>query len=142
MDSIPQSPLPEKDAERLVVLVEDEESVRKYIRHLLTSQGYFVTSFSKASDALKWVLSIECRVPLMITDIRLTGMTGKELADEVCRLKPDTKVLFISASSPYSLEELNPCSNQDGKLLSKPFSPPELLERVNQICGYRGDSAP
>jgi len=128
--------LQDKDVARLVVLVEDEESVRKYIWHLLTSQGYFVTSFSNASDALKWVVSIECKVPLMITDIRLPGMSGKELADEVCRLKPDTKILFITASSPYSLEELNPCSNQDGKLLGKPFSAPELLERVNKICGF------
>lgn len=122
----------------MVVLVEDEDSVRKFIWHLLTSQGYFVTAFSDASDALAWVLSIGHRIPLLITDIRLRGMSGKELADEVCRLKPDTKILFISASSPYALEELNPCSNQSGKLLGKPFSPTELLDRVNRICDSGG----
>jgi two-component system cell cycle sensor histidine kinase/response regulator CckA len=118
---------------RSIVLVEDEPSVQKLIHDVLKSAGYNPIPFANAEQVIPWIDSNPEKVDLLITDIKMPGMSGKELADRLCRSHPKLMVLFISGYSEYDQKDLNSCANPDGHFLEKPFLPSELVRRVNAI---------
>jgi FixJ family two-component response regulator len=125
----------------LVVLCEDDSLIRTLIVKILAKAGYRVESFASGFDGLAWFAHSSDRVSLLITDVNMPGMTGKALADEVCRLKPGTKILFITGFTHYQAHELNPCGSGDLNLLKKPFTPDTLLETVGNLVGSKDEPA-
>jgi two-component system cell cycle sensor histidine kinase/response regulator CckA len=121
----------------VIVLVEDEALIRTLIFRILTMHGYRVEAFASGRDGLAWLEGRPEPPDLVITDVNMPGMSGKAFADEVCKRRPGTKILFISGYSPYTHEDMNGCGNQGDVLLRKPFRPEDMLERVKAILAQK-----
>lgn len=111
-----------------VLLVEDEAPVRNVVAGMLRRGGHTVLEAVNGRDALRTVAKE--RVDLVITDVAMPEMNGRELAAELERLDPGTAVLFVSG---YVDDEL--LTLDAAHLLPKPFSQAELLSRVASLLG-------
>lgn len=124
-----------------ILLVEDEDMVRRMLRAALTRAGYRVWEASNGADAIeKWSGAIE-RIDLVITDIVMPMMNGLKLTEELRSRRPDIKVVFMSGHSDEILnrqKELNPPPD----LLRKPFLPDALVRKAREVLdqpyGRRG----
>jgi PAS domain S-box-containing protein len=79
-----------------VLLVEDDDAVRSFARLLLCEFGYNVLAASHAAEAIRIIGSHSGPVHLLLTDVIMPGMSGSEMAEQVQRLRPGIKVLFMS----------------------------------------------
>ncbi|MFI5180679.1 MAG: PAS domain S-box protein [Thermoanaerobaculia bacterium] len=115
-----------------VLLVEDEEAVRKIVHRILDSSGYRVLVAPSGEEALKIVRGHAGPIHLLVTDVVMPMMGGRELAEILCREYPQTKVLFVSGYTDDAVvrqgivEERSP-------FLQKPFSPLTLARKVREI---------
>jgi CheY-like chemotaxis protein len=111
---------------RHILVVDDEEEVRQALAETLVDFGYVVVTAASGEEALP-VLVNDRGVGLVITDVRMPGMSGLELADEIRRRWPEVKVVLISG---YFLPESTPQS-----FLKKPFHMKELASVVRSKLG-------
>jgi PAS domain S-box-containing protein len=114
-----------------ILLVEDEEDVRKLARRVLIESGYGVVEARNGAEALIAANEHEGRIELMLTDVIMPLMNGPEVARRQASLRPEMKVLFMSGYTDGSLSQkglLEPGT----ELLQKPFPPSALLERVRK----------
>ena len=112
---------------RSILLVEDEKAVRKMARAALESCGYHVTEAECAEDALEL---LEGRtVDMLVTDLTMPGMGGRELAARVRTRLPETGVVFISGYAPDAswLDDV-----PGAVFLAKPFTPTDLLRSAGK----------
>lgn len=79
-----------------ILLVEDDATVRTLTVRLLERLGYHVTDFAGGAEALQWLGSTSERVDLLLTDVIMPEMNGKQLAERVLALRSDIRVLFVS----------------------------------------------
>jgi two-component system, cell cycle sensor histidine kinase and response regulator CckA len=117
-----------------ILLVEDEEPLRSLTRNLLVQSGYTVLETGDAAQALEIVNRHGGSIHLLLTDVVLPGMSGIVLAEEMHRMYPGMKVLFMSGYTYYagsSQKELD----TDAFLLRKPFAPDELRLKVREVLG-------
>ena len=112
-----------------VLVAEDDPAVREIIRRVLESAGYRVRCAADADAALR--LSSEGPVELLVTDLVMPGMGGKQLAQELRAAQPGLPVLFISAY----FEDGQSAMADGGDFLPKPFSREELLAQVRRTLG-------
>ncbi len=114
-----------------VLLVEDDAQLGTVTARILRDGGYRVVRAHDGKEALQ-LASKEPRIDLLLTDVVMPGLGGKEVADQVCRHHPETRVLFVSG---YPQEKLAQHAVSDGGLhfLSKPYSGPELIERLKLV---------
>jgi PAS domain S-box-containing protein len=115
-----------------VLLVEDDEFVRRFATEQLTDHGYKVTATGSGPEALEILDSIK-HIDLLFTDVILPGgMTGRQLAIEVVARRPGTPVLYASGYTESVLMHdgrLDP----DVSLLPKPYTNRQLLGRVHEL---------
>jgi two-component system, cell cycle sensor histidine kinase and response regulator CckA len=115
-----------------VLLVEDEPLVRELASTILQAQGYTVLAASNGEEALGTIQTASATIDLLITDVVMPGMRGKALAEQVARMYPDIKVLFISG---YATDAIA----QHGQLapgthfLSKPFTRTAFARKVREV---------
>ncbi|MCI0355109.1 MAG: PAS domain S-box protein [Acidobacteria bacterium] len=115
-----------------VLLVEDEESVRKLAAHCLREQGYTVLEASQGTEALQLCRERADPIHLLVTDVVMPGMGGRDLADQLIALRPDARVLFVSGYTGNAIVHhgiLDPGTF----LLSKPFRPLDLAQKVREV---------
>jgi len=112
-----------------ILLVEDEESVRKFASALLRRHGYRVLEASSAEEALALVASGE-RVDLVLTDVVMPGLTGPEMMTRL-RTERDVRGLYMSGYTERVLRD--GILQSQSELIEKPFGPTELLRRVRQV---------
>ena len=113
-------------------LVEDEATVRKFLHSVLTQVGYRVIEAEDGRHALEICGSFVDRIHLLLTDVMMANMGGRELAARLSDLRPGLKVLFMSGYA----EEVRPegWENRDEvDFLQKPFSPGMLAQRVRSV---------
>jgi predicted ATPase/signal transduction histidine kinase len=117
-----------------ILLVEDEESVRKFAAQALESQGYRILAFARARDALAMLEDPALEIHLAISDIVMPDMGGKELGERIRKSRPKLPILFISgyADQPESHDPL-----RGESLLQKPFGLSEIVNRVRKILRTR-----
>ncbi len=114
-----------------ILLVEDEDAVRQLARTILEGRGFQVLSAPSGPEALE-VLGREAQqIDLLLTDIVMPQMSGRQLAENALRLRPDLKVVFISGyeSENDAIETLGTASIGI-RSLPKPFNPYDLLRVV------------
>lgn len=113
---------------RSVLLVEDEDGVRKFARCVLEGQGYQVTEAPDAETAMK-LLSPHSEIDLLVTDLTMPGMDGRELAGRVREIWPRVAVVFVSGYVPDAgrLDDL-----RGAVFMPKPFTPGGLLQAVGK----------
>ena len=123
----PQAPPASTDAAgETVLIVEDEEAIRKLIRRVLERAGYRVL---EAADAVEGTRQFHARaVDLIIADVGLPGMQGDQLAESLLRGAPDTRVLLLSGYTEADIGER--VSDLGIVFLPKPFTPQDLLSAV------------
>jgi CheY-like chemotaxis protein len=121
-----------------ILLVEDEAFVRTATAEVLESAGYRLVIARSAGEALAAYRRCSWTVDLLLCDIVMPGMSGRELATALENLYPRTRVLLMSGYA----EQLAWCgSSACGKqFLSKPFSIPMLLRRVREVLDKPVDS--
>ncbi len=108
----------------VVVVVEDLDAVREVTREMLEADGFEVFEASTPRQALAILDEVGGRVDLVLSDVMMPEMTGRELAAAVRRLRPGLPVLFMSGL-PRSLD-----SSESGAFLAKPFTRSMLISHV------------
>lgn len=120
-----------------ILLTEDEESVRKLIQTFLDGQGYTVLVAEDAMSAINIVRDYPEPIDMLITDLKMPGMSGKELANRLCEIKPEIKILYISGYAEVEIEELTGCGSKEIHFLSKPFTSSELRLKVQTVLSNK-----
>jgi len=117
-----------------LLVVEDEEGVRVLVRDFLQMSGYTVLEAGRGEEALRIACEHAGEISLMITDVIMPGMNGRELAERMAVLRPDMKVLYMSGyaeTAVYRKGILDP----GAPFLQKPFGPPDLGRKVRDVLG-------
>jgi CheY-like chemotaxis protein len=119
-------------ASEVVLIVEDEESVRTMMARTLELEGYRILEASDGQEALELVEGRKEAVDLIITDLAMPQLNGRELADRVGRSRPDLPVLFISG---YTDDEMvrRGLIEPNKPFMSKPFTPEVLAAKVRAL---------
>ena len=117
-----------------VLIVEDEEPVRKLLRRVLVGAGYAVLAASDGEEALRLLSSSGHMPDLLLTDVVLPGRTGPEIAREVRDRVPDVAVLYISG---YTERAAGHTVAIDAPYMAKPFTPELLAQRVREVLDAR-----
>jgi two-component system, cell cycle sensor histidine kinase and response regulator CckA len=120
--------------------VEDEESVRSLVKEILETRGFKVLVASDGREGLEEALQYNHPIHLLISDLIMPAMNGRELADQLVMTHPETKVLFISGYSNDSTVGKR-IADEGVAFLDKPFTAQTLLQRIGDIFqGKTGSS--
>ena len=138
---------PEKDSEKKrkeelpvgsgkILLAEDEREVREVTREFLELAGYTVIEAEDGMEALAMAEEQEGKIDLLVTDMVMAGIGGRELAARLLAIRPELKVIYMSGYTEYANFK-----NEDFELrnvmLQKPFTRAALAAAVHQILGGR-----
>jgi PAS domain S-box-containing protein len=115
-----------------VLIVEDEEAIREVTRRILTRNGYTVLTAEGGAEALALASEHAGDIHLLVTDVVMPQMLGKEVAERVLTLRPDIRVLFMSG---YARPVLASKGTLDPgvTLLEKPFTEAALLAKAREV---------
>ena len=122
------------EATPTVLLVEDEDSVRRTMHLHFEKEGYQLLEASDGEEAEVIAQKYDEPIHVLVTDVVMPGMSGPQLAERLAAFRPDIKVLFVSGYPHDSLaghRGLDPRRN----FLPKPFSAAELIGRVRTLLG-------
>lgn len=119
---------PAPPARPVVLVVEDNDSVRDVAVAMVEEMGYEVLDASNGADAIK-VLMERDDITLLLSDVVMAGMTGPELVRQALEIRPDLKVLFASGYAGDTLEDMQGLPRFID-LVHKPFTREELTEKV------------
>jgi len=115
-----------------VLLAEDEEMVRRLAHRILAGQGYTVLAADDPQDALRLCAEHEGQIDLLITDVVMPGMGGRELAGQAVAVRPEMQVLYVSGYPDEAI--LHHGVLEPGMaFLQKPFTPSLLAAKVRQV---------
>ncbi len=115
-----------------IFLVEDEKSVRGFIHRILVNVGFKVVEAASGIEARDRILADKLMPDLLLTDVVMPGMSGRELAHSLLAINPKLKVLFMSGYTDELLTGQDNPPDSDN-FLPKPFSPAQLLEKISLI---------
>ncbi len=115
-----------------ILLVEDEEEIRNLLREMLEERGYQVIHATSGDDALRIYQERKPVIDLLLTDVVMPRMGGRELAEQLRMRQNDLKVLFMSGytGAATDLESLH---SPDLAFLPKPFTQGELLRKIRDM---------
>lgn len=119
-----------------VLIVDDEESVLRFVERVLRDAGYETATASDGPDAIE--VARKFRMDLLVTDVNMPQMKGDELARRLRQSEPDLKVLYLTGFSDQLFKERTTLW-QDEAFLDKPCSVKGLLEAVSLAAG-RGET--
>jgi two-component system cell cycle sensor histidine kinase/response regulator CckA len=115
-----------------ILVVEDNELVRNLTREALKQYGYRVIEAPGGEQALKVIEEFQEKIDLLLTDVVMPGLNGRELADQILLSRPDIKVLYMSGYADNAIVQYG-VLNSGLAFIEKPFSPETLAEMVRQI---------
>lgn len=118
-----------------VLLVEDEEIVRELSRHILEANGYRVLSAANGEDGLRTFKEFQGNIDLLITDVVMPEMSGRELATNISRLKPETRILFMSGYTDDAIVR-HGILEERMSFIQKPFSPDSLALKTRELLDH------
>jgi len=127
------------DAQRgseTVLLVEDEDGVRALIRQVLHKQGYTVLEARHGGEALLHCERHKGPIELLLTDVVLEQMSGRELAERLCPMRSEMKVLYVSGYTDDAIIHhgvLNPGT----AFLQKPFTTEALARKIREVLAAK-----
>jgi two-component system cell cycle sensor histidine kinase/response regulator CckA len=115
-----------------ILLVEDEPAVRAVVQQVLERHGYTVRAAPTGVLALKLLAANPGEVHLLLTDVVLPGMSGRQLATQFSALRPDARVLFMSGYTSDAVVR-HGVLEPGIAYLQKPFSPEALARKVRRV---------
>jgi PAS domain S-box-containing protein len=119
-------------ASETILLVEDQEGVREVAREFLEATGYRVLESRSPADAVRIAQEFSGEIHLLLTDVVMPEMGGRELADCVQRLRPQMKVLFMSGYTDDAIVH-HGVLDPDTAFLQKPFARGSLEQKVREV---------
>lgn len=119
-------------AQATILLAEDEYAVRALCSRVLQAAGYHVIEAADGAQAVELATRHAAQIDLVVTDVVMPGMSGREAADAICALRPETRVLYMSG---YTDDDILRHDVLRGLVafLPKPFTPDVLLARVQEL---------
>ena len=125
-----QSEIPQ--GQETILLVEDDELVRDLAADILEPNGYQVLTAANGIEALRICAEHVGKIELMITDVVMPQMGGRELAERVALMRPDTLVLYISGYTDDAVVR-HGVLDEEMAFLQKPFTPDTLARKVGDL---------
>ena len=117
-----------------ILLAEDEPNVRAVLTEILKTAGYQVLSAADGIEAVRRFQEHQDQIQLLLFDIMMPHLNGKEAADQIRQQRPDLPILFLSGYAPDSLQQ-RITADLDSTCLLKPVEPDDLLMTIKQILG-------
>ena len=115
-----------------LLLVEDEAAVRAIARRMLEGQGYRVLEASGGAEALAVAARVAGPIDLLITDVIMPEMSGRQLAEQLLAARPETRVLYVSGYTDNAISQHGVLA-PNVEFLQKPFSNESLSAKVRQV---------
>jgi len=120
-----------------VLVVEDQDGIRDIVRESLRRNGYKVLIAVDGNEALQMASAYPDPIHLLVTDLVMPNIGGRELAQRLTPLRPAMKVLFMSGYSEHSALDIE-ATNQSATILQKPFSLDALARLVRRVLDEPG----
>ncbi len=117
-----------------VLLVEDEESVRQLVRETLAAKGYRVVEAQNGEAGMAAAARHDGKIDLVITDVVMPGMGGRELVKQLALSRPETKVLYLSGYTEDAIVSEGTIES-GAAFLQKPFTLQVLSRKVREVLG-------
>jgi PAS domain S-box-containing protein len=127
----PQLQLVTHGGQETILLVEDDEPVRSLVQRALQAEGYTILEACSGDEALSLAGQYQGRIDLLLTDVVMPQMSGRELAEQLKALYPQMKVLFMSGYTNDTVVR-HGLLTAEIELLSKPFAPSVLVFKVRE----------
>jgi CheY-like chemotaxis protein len=118
----------------VVLVVEDEDGIREVATRILSQWGYHVLTASRGDEAIEIARAHDGPIHLLVTDVIMPGMLGKEVAERLLAMRPTLRVMYMSGYAQPVLGSSNTLPS-DMVLIEKPFSERELLAKVREALG-------
>jgi PAS domain S-box-containing protein len=125
----PAAPAESLRGSETILLVEDEEALRGLARSLLEDSGYTVLEAELPEAAIETALQHSGKIHVLLTDLVMPGMTGKDLAAKLAPTRPEMKVVFMSGYTSFTHAGL---ADSEIALLTKPFTREKLLRKLRE----------
>ena len=119
-----------------ILIVDDEAEVRSLARDILLDSGYRVLEAENGEQALRVAEEQPDPIHVVLTDIVMPGIDGKELAERLAAARPYTKMIFMSGRAAEVMTAAGGLISADA-FLAKPFTPERLLNKVRTRLEYR-----
>lgn len=119
---------------KTVLIVEDEESILNLSKEMLEMLGYKVLAVNETDKALLLAKEYDGNIDLLLTDVMMPGMNGKELSERIVAFKPGLKRLYMSGYTPDVIARQG-ILEDDIQFIPKPFSFKDLATKVKEILG-------
>jgi CheY-like chemotaxis protein len=117
-----------------VLLVEDEESVRQLVRETLAAKGYKVLEAENGETGIAAAADYDGQIDLVITDVVMPGMGGRELVKNLLQTRPEARVLYLSGYTEDAI--ISEGTIESGAaFLQKPFTLQNLSRKVREVLG-------
>jgi len=146
---LPQTSMPSKEKKKayqstdskgegeLILVIEDEPSLRKLCMNILKKLNYRVETSASGDEALLLLEERRLRPDLIITDVVMPGISGKVLVDRLKKSLPDLKVLYMSGYTDNAIVH-HGILDAGVPFIQKPFSRTELGKMIKEIFGHTG----
>jgi two-component system cell cycle sensor histidine kinase/response regulator CckA len=126
------------DAPKRILVVDDEDGIRRLVARMLTKAGYDVESACDGDDALETFCN-GGKFDLIVSDVRMPGISGPRLVEKIRRVESEVKVLYLTGYADQLFMERE-LLWEDEAFLDKPFTGRGLLESVSLMV--YGHTAP
>jgi two-component system cell cycle sensor histidine kinase/response regulator CckA len=139
-ESVETGPRPEPGrGVETVLVVEDAAAVRAIARQVLERQGYTVVEAPDGQTALFLATRHHGPIHLLLTDVVMPGMSGRQLAERLKGVRPDLKIVYMSGYTDDAVMRLGVLERQVA-YLQKPFTPEGLVRKVREVLDSSGDA--
>jgi PAS domain S-box-containing protein len=118
-----------------ILIVDDDEELRRFMSRILERNGYRIFEADSAERALRVVDEFEGSFDLLVSDVVMGEMSGRDLATTLQSKRPELAVLLVSGTANRSV--LKDLASDASDFLAKPFKPSDLVDRVHELLSRR-----
>ncbi len=123
---------PTAEVGETVLVVDDEPTLRMLVTETLGDLGYAAVEAEDGNSALN-IIQSDARMDLLVTDVGLPGMNGRQLAEAACSLRPGLRVLFITGYAHNAALGQGDVLEADMEIVTKPFTLEGLATKIREI---------